>query len=229
MTSLAIRLRGVPLGIILAAAALAVTIPRYVLAFLAADRVEPWPLVEASLVILSAVATAIIITAGAAYVAHVLSTASAHWMRRGLLFLLWLPLLGFEVALLAPAMLATMRDVPLACAATGTLTVNASAAASPLCVLSSGAWDALWSVVATAAPPVTALACVYAASLASATAQLAPLAVPVAPAVPLLPATPPDNSSASATAQAHQCERCQRTFGTANALIAHGRHCKGAL
>lgn len=230
MKSLAIRLQAVPLGIILAAAALAVTVPRYVLAFLAADRVEPHPLVEASLVILSAVATAIIITAGAAYVAHVLSTSSAHWIRRGLLFVLWLPLLGFEVALLAPAMLATMRDVPLACATSGAL-ASASSAPAALCVLSSGALDALWSVVATAAPPVTALACVYAASLANARPQTALAPALSAPAVPLLPAT---DSAAWAPhpapapfAPSHKCERCQRTFGTANALIAHGRHCKG--
>lgn len=203
------RLVSLPLGIQLATAALAASVPRYVLAFLMADGVVFGQLqwIERSMQVVSAIATAITVTAGCAYVAHVASTAPIHWLKRSALAALWLPLLGFEVGLLSPSLLATMRGATLACSASQL--ASATGSASALCVLGGG-WDALWSASAIAAPAATAAACVLAAALkhthpAQASAPL------VAPSVE------------PAAASVRTCATCGRLFGSRNALIAHQR------
>ena len=161
------RFWSLPLGIQLATATLGATIPRYVLAFLRADGVEfvgALRYVEGALLVLSALATAITVTAGAAYVAHVAASAQRPLWQRGVLFGFWLPSLAFEVAILAPALLATMRQQPLACASGA---FASSAAASPLCVLPAPL-DAGWSGIGIAACAYSAMLCVVAASLMSA-------------------------------------------------------------
>ena len=199
------KLMSLPLGIQLATATLAASMPRYVLAFLMADGVvfgdAQW--IERGLQIISAIATAVTVTAGCAYVAHVASTAPIHWGKRVCLAALWLPLLGFEVGLLSPSLLATMRGASLAC--TATPLASTSGAPAALCVLGGG-WDALWSASAIAAPAATAAACVLAAALK--------------PAHSAAPATRSDSPS---DMPAHTCAVCGRSFGSRNALTAHGR------
>ena len=206
------RLVSLPLGIQLATAALAASVPRYVLAFLMADGVVFGQLqwIERTMQVVSAVATAVTVTAGCAYVAHVASTAPIHWLKRLALAGLWLPLLGFEVGLLSPSLLATMRAAPLACSATQLASTAGSASA--LCVLSGG-WDALWSASAIAAPAATAAACVLAAALKP--AQTAGPALPSAPSAPA-PAAPSEPSS-------YTCATCGAGFGSKQALSAHRR------
>ena len=210
------RLMSLPLGIQLATAALAASVPRYILAFLMADGVIFGDLqwIERSMQVVSAIATAVTVTAGCAYVAHVASTAPIHWLKRSALALLWLPLLGFEVGLLSPSLLATMRSAPLACSASQLASVNGSAAA--LCVLSGG-WDALWSASAIAAPAATAAACVLAAALKH-THAIEQAALTIAPSE-----TPSQASAEPTPPSAYTCATCGRSFGSRNALIAHQR------
>ena len=230
------RFQTLPLGIQLATAALAASIPRYVLAFLKADGiqfVDGWKAVEALLLVLSALATAITVTAGAAYVAHVAASAQRPLWQRAVLFAFWLPSLGFEVAILAPALLSTMRGQPLACSASA---LASSAASAPLCVLPAPL-DATWSGIGIAACAYSAMLCVVAASLmphsppqsvqdATRKSDLAPLDAPHEP-------TQSDSMPPLASAErplelapvALKCDQCGRGFGTPNALRAHKRFC----
>ena len=214
------RLMSLPLGIQLATAALAASVPRYILAFLMADGVVFGQLqfIERTMQVVSAIATAVTVTAGCAYVAHVASTAPIHWLKRSALALLWLPLLGFEVGLLSPSLLATMRAAPLACSASQL--ASASGTAPALCVLGGG-WDALWSASAIAAPAATAAACVLAAALKHTHAtEPAPQSAPQA-ALIIAPSETP--SAASTEPAPHTCETCGKSYGSRNALIAHQR------
>jgi hypothetical protein len=194
------RFKALPLGIQLAAAALASSVPRYVLAFLRADGVtftEGWRTFELFLLAISASAIAVTVTAGAAYVPHVAATSQAAWWKRGALFGLWLPVLLFEVVILSPALLSTMRAAPLACTTSGLVSTNAASAA---CVLQA-AWlgDVAWSVVSIAAAPFTAMVCVIAAALAQHPALH--VASPVTDAAP--DATPmPQDATPSVTPDA---------------------------
>ena len=219
------RFQTLPLGIQLATAALAASIPRYVLAFLKADGiqfVDGWKAVEALLLVLSALATAITVTAGAAYVAHVAASAQRPLWQRAVLFAFWLPSLGFEVAILAPALLSTMRAQPLACSAS---MLASSAASAPLCVLPAPL-DATWSGIGIAACAYSAMLCVVAASLVPRTA---PQSVQDAPHEPAQSDPMPPLSSAERplelTPVALKCDQCGREFGTPNALRAHKRFC----
>ena len=230
------RFQTLPLGIQLATAALAASIPRYVLAFLKADGiqfVDGWKAVEALLLVLSALATAITVTAGAAYVAHVAASAQRPLWQRAVLFAFWLPSLGFEVAILAPALLSTMRAQPLACSASA---LASSAASTPLCVLPAPL-DATWSGIGIAACAYSAMLCVVAASLmpqpAAQSVQDAPhksdpalLDAPheptqSGPVPPLIGAERPLELAPVAL----KCDQCGREFGTPNALRAHKRFC----
>jgi hypothetical protein len=215
-----------PLGIQLATAALAASVPRYILAFLMADGVifGDWQWIERSMQVVSAIATAVTVTAGCAYVAHVASTAPIHWVKRSALALLWLPLLGFEVGLLSPSLLATMRAAPLACSASQLASTSGTAPA--LCVLGGG-WDALWSASAIAAPAATAAACVLAAALKHThTTEPAPQSAPQAALCGAPSETP---SAVSVESTSHACETCGRSFGSRNALIAHQRAHKASV
>ena len=219
------RFSALPLGIQLATAALAASIPRYVLAFLKADGVQflgPWQAVEALLLVLSALATAITVTAGAAYVAHVAASAQRPLWQRATLFAFWLPSLGFEVAILAPALLSTMRATPLACSASA---LASSAASAPLCVLPAPL-DATWSGIGIAACAYSAMLCVVAASLVPRTAPQSVQDAPHEPAqsdpVPLLISA---ERPLELTPVALKCDQCGREFGTPNALRAHKRFC----
>ena len=223
------RLMSLPLGIQLATAALAASIPRYVLAFLKADGVQfagGWQAIEATLLVLSALATAITVTAGAAYVAHVAASAQRPFWQRATLFAFWLPSLGFEIAILAPALLSTMRAQPLACSAS---LLASSAASAPLCVLPAPL-DATWSGIGIAACAYSAMLCVVAASLmphsppqsAQASAhESAPVPLD-APHKPAESAPVPPQSAAPVPLV---CDQCGREVGTANALRAHKRFC----
>ena len=219
------RFQTLPLGIQLATAALAASIPRYVLAFLKADGiqfVDGWKAVEALLLVLSALATAITVTAGAAYVAHVAASAQRPLWQRAVLFAFWLPSLGFEVAILAPALLSTMRAQPLACSASA---LASSAASAPLCVLPAPL-DATWSGIGIAACAYSAMLCVVAASLVPRTAPQSVQDAPHEPAqsdpVPLLISAERPLELAPV---ALKCDQCGRGFGTPNALRAHKRFC----
>ena len=161
------RFMSLPLGIQLAAAALASSVLRYVLAFLRADGVVfdgGWRNVELVMLSISAVAIACTVTVGAAYIPHIAATSSAAWWKRGGLFVAWLPVLAFEVVILSPALLSTMRAAPLACTSSALATTGALGAT---CVLQT-AWysDVAWSVINVAAAPFTAMVCVIAAALA---------------------------------------------------------------
>ena len=146
-----------PLGIQLAAAALVVAVPRYVIAFLAADNLRFHAPIEGTLLGVSAIATAIIVAGGGAYSAHIVSSATGQAGKRGLLLFLWLVLLGCEIVLLAPPVVASLRKSELA-----------------QVLVAQFYFDALWSVVMVATPALCAAACVLAASL---TPALAPVSV----------------------------------------------------
>ena len=216
------RFQTLPLGIQLATAALAASIPRYVLAFLKADGiqfVDGWHAFEVFMLVLSALATAITVTAGAAYVAHVAASAQRPLWQRAVLFAFWLPSLGFEVAILAPALLSTMRAQPLACSAS---LLASSAASAALCVLPAPL-DATWSGIGIAACAYSAMLCVVAASLVPAqSAPFPPLEVAQAPLMPAQSAAPAPLEVAPVPLT---CDGCGRTFGTPNALRAHKRFC----
>ena len=219
------RFQTLPLGIQLATAALAASIPRYVLAFLKADGVQfagRWQAVEALLLVLSALATAITVTAGAAYVAHVAASAQRPLWQRAVLFAFWLPSLGFEVAILAPALLSTMRAQPLACSASA---LASSAASTPLCVLPAPL-DATWSGIGIAACAYSAMLCVVAASLMP---HAVPQSVRDAPHEPAQSGPVPPLIGAERPLELAsvplKCDQCGREFGTPNALRAHKRFC----
>lgn len=205
------RFLSLPLGIQLASAALIVSVPRYIIAFLRADRIGIHVGIEAVMLVVSAVATAVTLTGGAAYVAHAVSVARGHIFKRSLLVCAWLVLLAFEIVLLAPPLLATLRAVPLAGLLAGWL-------------------DAAWSIVAIAAPAATAAACVLAASLetqkpqplpAPATALSQPSVAPAADPAPNEPVAALEVAPVPLT-----CEHCERSFDTVNALNAHRWRCK---
>lgn len=202
-----------PLGIQLAAAALVVAVPRYVIAFLAADNLRfPTP-VEGALLGVSAIATAIIVAGGGAYTAHVVSSASGQAGKRALLLALWLVLLACEIVLLAPPVVASLRKSELAHV-----------------LLAQFYFDALWSVVMVATPALCAAACVLAASLDK---RIAPpptridapgTAIPAAEPYTLTPQSVP-----VASVDLHCPNECGRTFRTQQALAGHLRFCNAQL
>lgn len=208
------RFLSLPLGIQLATGALVVAVPRYIVAFLAADNLRFPFLVEGTLLGISAIATAIIVAGGGAYVAHIVSSAHGHLLKRVLLLMLWLVLLACEIVLLAPPVVASLRRSELA-----------QVLAPPL-------FDALWSVVMVATPALCAAACVLAASLVP---HSKPHMQPQAGAPQQTPAVaepPPSEPSATAPATVEvtpvvlMCEHCDRSFETINALNAHRWRCK---
>jgi MFS family permease len=104
------RGRGARLGVFFAIAAVTVTAPRLALAFLAADGVVVPTAWRIDLLAVSSVATAVVLTGGTAYLAHAIAVAPS---RRGVLIALWTAALVCSGALIAPAIVATLRGEPL--------------------------------------------------------------------------------------------------------------------
>src|ERR1700726_757429 len=93
-------------GVLFAIAAVTVTAPRLALAFLAADGVVVPTVWRIDLLAVSSIATAVVLTGGTAYLAHAIAVASSA---RGLLVALWTAALVCSGALIAPAIVATLR------------------------------------------------------------------------------------------------------------------------
>src|SRR5260370_5845990 len=93
-------------GVLFAVAAVTVTAPRLALAFLAADGVAVPTAWRIDLLAVSSVATAVVLTGGTAYLAHAIAVASTG---RGVLVALWTAALVCSGALIAPAIVATLR------------------------------------------------------------------------------------------------------------------------
>src|SRR6202166_2753473 len=104
------RLRGARPGVLFAVAAVTVTAPRLALAFLAADGVVVPTVWRIDLLAVSSIATAVVLTGGTAYLAHAIAVASSA---RGVLVALWTAALICSGALIAPAIVATLRAEPL--------------------------------------------------------------------------------------------------------------------
>jgi hypothetical protein len=100
------RRRGARPGVLFAVAAVTVTAPRLALAFLAADGVVVPTAWRIDLLAVSSIATAIVLTGGTAYLAHAIAVASSG---RGVLVALWTAALACSGALIAPAIVATLR------------------------------------------------------------------------------------------------------------------------
>jgi MFS family permease len=97
-------------GVLFAVAAVTVTAPRLALAFLAADGVVVPTAWRVDLLAVSSVATAVVLTGGTAYLAHAIAMATSG---RGVLIALWTAALVCSGALIAPAIVATLRAQPL--------------------------------------------------------------------------------------------------------------------
>ena len=108
------RVKAWPLGVQIAAAALAVNTARYILVFLEADGLSVWPLVKAVLLVVGAVSTGLVLTGGGAFIAHAVAMARGHWLKRGLLVVAWLALLVATVIILAPHVVHGLRASSLA-------------------------------------------------------------------------------------------------------------------
>ena len=99
-----------PPGVLFAVAAVTVTAPRLALAFLAADGVVVPTSWRIDLLAVASIASAVVLTGGTAYLAHAIAVARS---RRGVLVALWTAALACSGALIAPAIVATLRAQPL--------------------------------------------------------------------------------------------------------------------
>jgi hypothetical protein len=102
--------RSTPPGVLFAVAAVTVTAPRLALAFLAADGVVVPTSWRIDLLAVASIASAVVLTGGTAYLAHAIAVARS---RRGVLVALWTAALACSGALIAPAIVATLRAQPL--------------------------------------------------------------------------------------------------------------------
>jgi hypothetical protein len=98
-------------GRLFAAAATLVTAPRLVLAFLTGDGIAVPEGIRIALLSTSSVATAVAMTGGAAYLAHAIAVARRG---RGVLTALWIAVLAFSSALMAPVLAAGLPRSALA-------------------------------------------------------------------------------------------------------------------
>ena len=195
-------------GVLFAIAAVTVTAPRLALAFLAADGVAVPTAWRIDLLAVCSVATAVVLTGGTAYLAHAIAVAS---LGRGLLVGLWTAAMVCSGALIAPAIVATLRGQPLA----AVLGVERH-------------WA--WSICAVLAVDLVASGAMLADARSSA-------ADPVAHPVRQVGRTPlsimPDRvqgvDSPTLTPSSdlpHSCPwGCGRRFATQDAANGHGRHC----
>src|ERR1700694_3515975 len=102
--------RGTRPGLFFAVAAVTVTAPRLALAFLAADGVVVPTAWRIDLLAVASIATAVVLNGGTAYLAHAIAVAPSG---RGVLVALWSAALICSGALIAPAIVATLRAEPL--------------------------------------------------------------------------------------------------------------------
>ena len=95
--------------------ALVVMAPRLTLAFLLADGLSLDEATERQLLIMTAVATALVVTLGNAFLSHVLAlhfnrSTALHW----LLFIVWAAYIGLTVAIIPPVLMVNLQSSPLA-------------------------------------------------------------------------------------------------------------------
>lgn len=108
-------------GVIIAFIALAVNAPRLILVYLRVDNLALWQGLEASLLVLTAIATGGVLSGGGAYIAHTLATTKGGGNWRILLIGIWLLMLFFSVVLLSPLMVSGLRISPFASVLTSDL------------------------------------------------------------------------------------------------------------
>ncbi len=197
-------------GLFFAVAAVTVTAPRLALAFLAADGVVVPTAWRVDLLAVSSVATAVVLTGGTAYLAHVIAVARSG---RGVLVALWGAALACSGALIAPSIVSTLRSEPLSV------------------VLGLGRhWS--WSICAVLAVDLVASGAMLADARRPRAEEGVTHPVRQPEAGPLsLPADPLHRvGGAAPTASAelflHPCPwGCGRSFATRDAAYGHGRHC----
>jgi len=194
-------------GVLFAIAAVTVTAPRLALAFLAADGVVVPTVWRIDLLAVSSIATAVVLTGGTAYLAHAIAVASSA---RGLLVALWTAALVCSGALIAPAIVATLR-------------------AQSLSAVLGGERHWGWSICAVLAVDLVASGAMLADARRSA---LDRLGHPVQPGAGSPLAVPADlvqgvNSPTLTPAPLLHCcpWGCGRRFATRDAANGHGRHC----
>jgi len=196
-------------GVLFAVAAVTVTAPRLALAFLAADGVAVPTAWRIDLLAVSSVATAVVLTGGTAYLAHAIAVASTG---RGVLVALWTAALVCSGALIAPAIVATLRAQSLS----AVLGVQRH-------------WG--WSICAVLAVDLVASGAMLADARRSAAD---PVAHPVRQGggnpLSILPDRVQGMDSPALTLSsdpsAHPCPwGCGRRFATKDAANGHGRHC----
>jgi MFS family permease len=196
-------------GVLFAIAAVTVTAPRLALAFLAADGVVVPTVWRIDLLAVSSIATAVVLTGGTAYLAHAIAVASSA---RGLLVAVWTAALACSGALIAPAIVATLRAQSLS----AVLGVERH-------------WG--WSICAVLAVDLVASGAMLADARRSALDRLGHPVQPGAGSPLAVPADPVQgvNSPTLTPAPAplpHFCPwGCGRRFATMDAANGHGRHC----
>lgn len=97
-------------ALIFASAAVLVTAPRLIIAFLAADGVELPSTWRVAALALSSIATAVALTGGMAYLAHAVATAGKG---RQALGVMWGAALLCSGALMTPAVVSSLRGLPM--------------------------------------------------------------------------------------------------------------------
>lgn len=191
-------------GLAILIGALLVTAPRYVYAFLVADGLTLDAWWERALIIASAVFTALVLTGGNAFMAHMLSLRMA---RRGPVF--WMLLSAWAASIVLAAIILAPVFV-------------ASLAHSALATVLASDWQRAGYGTALALAVEVAVAGVAAAYALTHDAQTPTAAEPQEQQHEARPAAP---ASAEPQAERTRCQWCERDFGSANALRAHEWRC----
>jgi MFS family permease len=196
------RRRRTPPGVLFAVAAVTVTAPRLALAFLAADGVVVPTSWRIDLLAVASIASAVVLTGGTAYLAHAIAVAHSG---RGILIALWTAALVCSGALIAPAIVATLRSEQLS-AVLGT----------------QRHWS--WSICAVLAIDLVASGAMLADARRPPVDRVS---YPVEP-----PGADPVEGVGSPTLTPSPARLpylcpwgCGRSFGTKDAANGHGRHC----
>ena len=203
------RRRETPPGVLFAVAAVTVSAPRLALAFLAADGVVVPTSWRINLLAVASIASAVVLTGGTAYLAHAIAVARSG---RGILIALWTAALVCSGALIAPAIVATLRAEQLS-AVLGT----------------QRHWG--WSICAVLAVDLVASGAMLADARRPPVDRVS---YPVQPpdgspesigADPVKGVSSPKLTPLPARLP-HLCPwGCGRSFGTKDAANGHGRHC----
>jgi MFS family permease len=99
----------------LALAAQLVNAPRLVLIYLRVDHIVLPTIIEGTLLLLTALATGLVLSGGGAYIAHTLATPTKRGgLWKVLLAGVWLAMLLFAVVLVAPLLMASMNTTDIA-------------------------------------------------------------------------------------------------------------------